>query len=101
MLFEISRGYQHAVNPQPSALRKGDRERHGEHPNTLFPPSATVACQGWRGPTPSWPVRVFKHPQVMYFGSFESVFSAIENGFCDYGVLPPGEQHHTLRQADL
>ena len=22
MLFEISRGYQHAVNPQPSALRK-------------------------------------------------------------------------------
>ena len=24
----------------------------------------------------------------MYFGSFESVFAAIENGFCDYGVLP-------------
>ena len=24
----------------------------------------------------------------MYFGSFDSVFSAIENGFCDYGVLP-------------
>ena len=32
--------------------------------------------------------KMFKHPQVMYFGSFESVFSAIENGFCDYGVLP-------------
>ena len=56
MLFEISRGYQHAVNPQPSALRKEIESAMESTPN-LFPPSATVACQGWRGPTPSWPVR--------------------------------------------
>jgi chorismate mutase/prephenate dehydratase len=24
----------------------------------------------------------------MYFGSFDSVFTAVENGFCKYGVLP-------------
>ena len=76
MLFEISRGYQHAVNPQPSALRKEIE-------------SATVACQGVEGAYSQLACeKMFKHPQVMYFGSFESVFSAIENGFCDYGVLP-------------
>ena len=55
----------------------------------LFPPSATVACQGVEGAYSQLACeKLFKHPQVMYFGSFESVFSAIENGFCDYGVLP-------------
>ena len=48
MLFEISRGYQHAVNPQPSALRKEIESAMESTPN-LFPPSATVACQGVEG----------------------------------------------------
>ena len=88
MLFEISRGYQHAVNPQPSALRKEIESAMESTPN-LFPPSATVACQGVEGAYSQLACeKMFKHPQVMYFGSFESVFSAIENGFCDYGVLP-------------
>ena len=85
MLFEISRGYQHAVNPQPSALRKEIESAMESTPN-LFPPSATVACQGVEGAYSQLACeKMFKHPQVMYFGSFESVFSAIENGFCDYG----------------
>ena len=88
MLFEISRGYQHAVNPQPSALRKEIESAMESTPN-LFPPSATVACQGVEGAYSQLACeKFFKHPQVMYFGSFDSVFSAIENGFCDYGVLP-------------
>ena len=88
MLFEISRGYQNAINPQPSDLRK-EIERAIESTPNLFPPSATVACQGVEGAYSQLACeKLFKHPQVMYFGSFESVFSAIENGFCDYGVLP-------------
>lgn len=88
MLFEISRGYQNAMNPQPSALRKEIEGAMASTPN-LFPPSATVACQGVEGAYSQLACeKLFKHPQVMYFGSFESVFSAIENGFCDYGVLP-------------
>lgn len=88
MLFEISRGYQNAMNPQPSALRKEIEGAMAATPN-LFPPSATVACQGVEGAYSQLACeKLFKHPQVMYFGSFESVFSAIENGFCDYGVLP-------------
>lgn len=88
MLFEISRSYQSSLNPQPSALRK-DIERAIVDTQTLFPPAATVACQGVEGAYSQLACeKLFKHPQVMYFKTFESVFSAIENGFCDYAVLP-------------
>ena len=88
MLFEISRSYQSSLNPQPSALRK-EIERAIADTQPLFPPAATVACQGVEGAYSQLACeKLFKHPQVMYFKSFESVFSAIENGFCDYAVLP-------------
>ena len=88
MLFEISRSYQSSLNPQPSALRK-DIERAIADTQPLFPPAATVACQGVGGAYSQLACEeLFKHPQVMYFKTFESVFSAIENGFCDYAVLP-------------
>ena len=88
MLFEISRSYQSSLNPQPSALRK-DIERAIADTQPLFPPAATVACQGVEGAySQAACEKLFKHPQVMYFKTFESVFSAIENGFCDYAVLP-------------
>ena len=88
MLFEISRSYQSSLNPQPSALRK-DIERAIVDTQPLFPPAATVACQGVEGAYSQLACeKLFKHPQVMYFKTFESVFSAIENSFCDYAVLP-------------
>lgn len=88
MLFEISRSYQSSLNPQPSALRK-DIERAIADTQPLFPPAATVACQGVEGAYSQLACeKLFKHPQVMCFKTFESVFSAIENGFCDYAVLP-------------
>lgn len=87
-LFEISRSYQSALDPQPSALRKEIEAAMASTPN-LFPPSATVACQGVEGAYSQLACeKLFKHPQVMYFGTFDGVFSAIENGFCEYGVLP-------------
>lgn len=88
MLFEISRSYQSSLNPQPSSLRK-DIERAIADTQPLFPPAATVACQGVEGAYSQLACeKLFKHPQVMYFKTFESVFSAIESGFCDYAVLP-------------
>lgn len=88
MLFEVSRSYQSSLNPQPSALRK-DIERAMADTQPLFPPAATVACQGVEGAYSQLACeKLFKHPQVMYFKTFESVFSAIESGFCDYAVLP-------------
>lgn len=59
-----------------------------------LPPTSSLLLprwpvKGWKAPYSQLACeKLFKHPQVMYFGSFESVFSAIENGFCDYGVLP-------------
>ncbi|MCF0123569.1 MAG: bifunctional chorismate mutase/prephenate dehydratase [Ruminiclostridium sp.] len=88
MLFEISRGYQSALDPAPSPLRL-EIERAMETTPKLFPPAATVACQGTEGAYAQLACeKVFKHPQIMYFGSFDSVFSAVEQGFCQYGVLP-------------
>ena len=88
MLFEISRSYQSALNPNPSALRLAIEGAMQQTPQ-LFPPKASVACQGVEGAYSQLACeKLFKHPQVMYFGSFESVFSAVENGFCQYGVLP-------------
>ncbi len=88
MLFEISRSYQSSLNPQPSALRK-DIERAIVDTQPLFPPRPPWPARAWRALTPELACeKLFKHPQVMYFKTFESVFSAIENGFCDYGVLP-------------
>jgi len=88
MLFEISRSYQSALNPAPSPLRL-DIERAMEATPNLFPPSATVACQGTEGAYAQLACeKVFKHPQIMYFGSFDGVFTAVERGFCQYGVLP-------------
>ena len=88
MLFELSRSYQSTLNPTPSPLRREIQEAMENTPQ-LFPPRASVACQGVEGAYSQLACdKLFQRPQVMYFGSFESVFTAIENGFCDYGVLP-------------
>ena len=88
MLFELSRSYQSTLNPTPSPLRRESQEAMENTPQ-LFPPRASVACQGVEGAYSQLACdKLFQRPQVMYFGSFESVFAAIENGFCDYGVLP-------------
>ena len=88
MLFEISRSYQSSLNPQPSALRK-DIERAIVDTQPLFPPAATVACQGVAGAYSQLACdKLFKLPRTMFFASFEAVFAAIEKGLCRYGVLP-------------
>ena len=88
MLFEISRSYQSSLNQEPSPLRV-EIEQAMEATQPLFPPSAAVACQGTEGAYAQQACeKVFKHPQIMYFGSFDSVFTAVEQGFCQYGVLP-------------
>ena len=54
-----------------------------------FPDTALVACQGIEGANSQEAAsRVFRYPDIMYFKTFEAVFSAIEAGLCEYGVLP-------------
>ena len=88
MIFELSRSYQCELNRQKSPLFS-EVSRAIEETPRLFPTSALVACQGTEGAYSQIACeRIFKNPRIMYFKSFDSVFSAIESGFCQYGVLP-------------
>ncbi|MCL2374766.1 MAG: bifunctional chorismate mutase/prephenate dehydratase [Treponema sp.] len=88
-LFDLSRSFQRSLfRGETSALCREIKNALGETPQ-LFPERATVACQGAEGAFSGLAsTRLFRQPSIQYFKTFESVFSAIENGFCDYGILP-------------
>ena len=51
--------------------------------------SALVACQGVEGAYSQLACeKLFRMPNEFYFSNFEAVFSAIDKGLCDYGVIP-------------
>ena len=86
LLFELSRTYQEKGNRTPLYERI---EYAIENTPRLFPQTATVACQGVEGAYSQLACeKMFKNPQIQYFRNFEGVFSAIEAGFCRYGILP-------------
>lgn len=54
-----------------------------------FPVNAKVACQGVVGSYSSIATdKLFALADISYFKNFEGVFSAVEKGFCKYGLLP-------------
>ena len=88
ILFEISRSHQSAAGAGDSPFGQALAQAIDET-GSLFPASATVACQGVEGAYSQIACeRLFKRPNIQYFKTFDSVFSAIESGFCQYGVLP-------------
>ena len=88
MIFELSRSYQSELNRKKTELRT-QVEQAIENTPRLFPTTAMIACQGTEGAYSQLACeRLFKNPKIMYFKSFDSVFSAVENGFCRYGILP-------------
>lgn len=88
MLFELSRSYQSKRNGQISPLY-GQITRAIESTPKLFPQAPMVACQGVEGAYSQIACeKIFKSPFIMYFKNFEAVFSAIDQGMCQYGILP-------------
>ena len=88
MIFELSRSHQSDLTRTHSSLRH-EVEQAIEGTPRLFPTSPIIACQGTEGAYSQIAgTRMFKSPKIMYFKSFDSVFSAIESGFCQYGILP-------------
>ena len=88
MLFELSRSYQCKQNLVQTALYKKITDSIENTPK-LFPQQAMVACQGVEGAYAQIACeKIFKNPFIMYFKNFDSVFSAIEQGLCQYGILP-------------
>lgn len=88
ILFELSRSYQSKQNAVETQLYQTINHSIEATPN-LFPQSPTVACQGVEGAFSQIACeKMFKNPYIMYFKNFHSVFSAIEQGLCQYGILP-------------
>ena len=88
LMFELSRSYQNSLIGKGSGLAKRIEEAVEKTPK-LFPERSSVACQGVEGAYAQIACdKLFKSANVMYFSSFESVFSAVDKGFCRYGVVP-------------
>lgn len=88
MLFELSRSYQSKRSQLNSPLYKQIQDAIESTPK-LFPAAPMVACQGVEGSYQQIACeKMFQSPFIMYFKNFEGVFTAIEKGLCQYGILP-------------
>ena len=88
MLFELSRSYQSKRNNTESPLYKKITNAIENTPK-LLTQTPMVACQGVEGAYSQIACeKIFKNPFIMYFKNFDGVFNAIEQGLCQYGILP-------------
>ena len=88
MIFEISRSYQSKRNTKTTPLYQTITNSI-DTTEKLFPQSPMVACQGVEGAYSQIACeKMFKAPMIMYFKNFDGVFNAIEQGLCQYGILP-------------
>jgi len=88
LMMDLSKAYQEKVIARDNELCRRINEAVA---NTapVFPEFATVACQGVEGAYSQIACeKLFNVPNIMYFKNFDAVFTAIEKGFCQYGVLP-------------
>ena len=87
-ILSLSRSYQHKASAECSALYNEITDALENTPK-LFPERATVACQGIEGAYSQIAAeKLFGAPDVIFFSSWDKVFSAIEAGMCRYGVIP-------------
>lgn len=87
-LMSMSRGRQRAELAGESPLVKSITEAVASTPER-FPSSATIACPGVEGSySQQAACRLVNFPTIFYFKGFDDVFSAVEKGMCDYGILP-------------
>jgi chorismate mutase/prephenate dehydratase len=88
LLMEASRNRQNRLTKTESPIVDAIDDALAKSPD-LFPATAYIGCQGVEGAFQQIAAdRLFKHPAITYFSTFESVFRAVEEGLCDYGVLP-------------
>lgn len=87
-IFELSRSYQAKRNGRQTPLYHEITKAIEETPK-LFPQAPMVACQGVEGAYSQLACeKIFRNPMILYVKNFDSVFTAIEQGMCQYGILP-------------
>ncbi len=88
LIFELSRAYQRKLSSVEPALVLKIMAAI-KNTDKLIPANSLIACQGVEGAYSQIACeKMFSAPNIMYFSSFESVFSAIDKGLCRYGILP-------------
>ena len=89
LIFQQSRSYQASLLDQPSPLIQSIQAACAACDGRRFPSRALIACQGTEGAYAQQACeKLFEYPDILYFDRFEGVFSAVEKGMCEYGVLP-------------
>ena len=87
-IMDISRSYQATRNSLPGKLSEKIKDAIAAT-NNRFPKNCVVACQGIDGAYSSLACdKILPGSNILYFKSFEGVFSAIDKGLCKYGILP-------------
>ena len=87
-ILDVSRSYQHSKLNTGSPLYNEITDALENTPK-VFPKRALVACQGVEGAYSQIAAeRLFGAPDIVFFSSWDKVFSAIEAGMCRYGVIP-------------
>lgn len=87
-ILDVSRAYQHTRLCGKSLLSAEISDALDNTPK-VFPKRALVACQGVEGAYSQIAAeKLFAAPDIMFFSSWEKVFSAVESGMCRYAVLP-------------
>lgn len=87
-MFETSKAYQYSALDNKSPVKDDIQRAIGDGVKP-FPVSASVACQGVSGAYSCIAAdKIFPIASISCFRTWDSVFSAVEKGFCEYGVLP-------------
>jgi len=87
-IMALSRAYQRKLTVSEHKLTDKIERALNDSPRFL-PEFSLVACQGVEGANSQIACeKLFQNPNIMYFSSFEAVFTAIEKGLCRYGVVP-------------
>ena len=88
-LFDLSRSYQRYLISGNGKLAAELEAAAKADIDTLFPSRAVVACQGVEGAYSQQACdRLFEQADIIYFRNFPGVFQAVEQGLCEYGILP-------------
>ena len=88
VIFELSRSYQNRLIGTGTPLTRQIADAIEKTPK-LFPRNPVVACQGVEGANSQIACdRMFKNANILFFSTFDAVFSAVEKGLCRYGVIP-------------
>jgi len=93
-IFDISRSHQIVLTNRSSKTAENIDQALKNTPQ-LFPKDAQVACQGTEGANSTFACeKLFTRPTILYFNSFDNVFSAVDKGLCQYGILPVENSLH-------